>query len=226
MSNEQVLGEYLAIIKKSVDFVVKDLSHLGFKEDIVQDVFLKLYKGSFFEKYTLDDKEQSLVAASYIKRAVKSCYLDFLKKAKLTRSLTKKEREETDKKYEAIASADDIDDHASVESNQFISPEKILLAKQAYQVIKRCFEGALNNVSNQMKVHFLTEAFWEMDSYGLPIKKLAEVLGYENSNPTQDFNRFVSKVSDCTQPSGITLSKPNEAIEIIKQIIEIDGATA
>lgn len=226
MIDERVLAEYLLIIKKSVNGEVKDIKHYDFKEDIIQDVFLKLFKADFFNKYQLNEKEQSLIATSYIKKAVKSCYIDLLKKNKIIRFLTEKERQDSDRKYENIGTSEDIDEHESLESAAFSSGEEVLMAKEFYLIIRECFEGAITFVSHQLKSNFLRTAFWEQDEYGLPLKKLAEVLGYENSNPTQDFNRFVQKVSECTQTSGVKVVNPCEQIEFLKQIIEIDGVTA
>lgn len=225
MTDEQLLAEYLVLIKNKVNYEIKNPEHVGFKDDIVHDVFLKLYKSDFFEKYKLNDKEQGLIAATYIGRTVHSCYIDYLKKAGISRQLTEKERQQSGNKFTSIGS-DDIDDlETSLEGSSF-SAEQYLMAKQAYQIIKDCFQGAISGISNVVKASFLNEAFWELAKYDLPIKQLAKHLGYENSNPTQDFNRFVQKVSECTQPSGINLANPDEQIEFLKQIIEIDGVTA
>ena len=225
MTDERLLAEYLELIKKKVNYEIKNPEHQGFKNDIVHDVFLKLFKSDFFDKYKLNDKEQSLIAASYIGKASHSCYIDYLKKSGITRQLTEKEQGQSGTKFTNIAT-DDIDDMSfNIEGSSFTA-EQYMMAKQAYQIIKDCFQGAISGVSNTVKATFINAAFWESNNYGLPIKQLAKHLGYENSNPTQDFNRFVQKVSECTQPSGIHLVNPDEQIEFLKQIIEIDGVTA
>jgi DNA-directed RNA polymerase specialized sigma24 family protein len=224
---EKLLAEYLLLIKKKVDSEIRNPEHVHFKEDIVHDVFLKLYNADFFNKYKLGDKEQGLIAASYIGRTAHSCYVDYLQKAGLSRRLTESEREQSGFKFANIG-YDDVDDADSgvyLETSSYTA-EQYLIARQAYEIIKDCFKGAISGISNMVKATFLSEAFWELAKYDLPLKQLASHLGYENTNPTQEFNRFVVKVSSCTEQKGIKVVNPDEQIEFLKQIIEIDGVTA
>lgn len=230
MADEKKLAEFLSLIKKLVSFKVKDPDHVQFKEDIANETFIKLYKSGAFDKYSLDEKQESLIATSYIKKTVHSCYMDYLTKAGINRRLTKQEQEETGHKTMNIIK-DDIDEPSSFgvfepEQSSHYSVEQYLMAKQAYKVIQDCFSSSISSVSNAIRANFLKEAFWEADSYGLPLKKLAVVLGYENSNPTQDFNRFVTKVSDCTQKFNINIVNSGEQIEFLRQIIESEGVSA
>jgi len=222
---EQSLADYLLLIKKKVNYEIKNPDHQEFKDDIVHDVFLKLYKSSFFDKYQLDDKEQSLVATAYIGQTVHSCYIDYLKKAGISRQLTAKEKKQFGNKFISIGS----DDISGVEidlDRYLFSSEHYLMAKQAYDIINNCFQVSISGISNTVRATFLNEAFWESNKYGLPLKQLAKHLGYENSNPTQDFNRFIQKVNECTETSGINVVNPDEQIEFLKQILDVDGVTA
>lgn len=106
------------------------------------------------------------------------------------------------------------------------SAEQILMAKQAYQIIKKCFDVAIGSVKDSTKSIFIDKSFWEQEAYDVPLKDLAKVLGYKNSNPTQDFNRFVGKVNDCTEPSGVKVINPKEQIEFLKQILDADEGIA
>ena len=225
MTDERLLAEYLVLIKKKVNYGIKNLDHQDCKEDIAQDVFLKLYKSDFFDKYHLGDKEQRLIATAYIGKAVHSSYIDYLKKSGISRQSTEKEKKHSGNKFVSIVS-DDIDDMENEIAGSSFTAEQYMIAKQAYKIIKDCFQGAMSGISNGIKTTFLGEAFWESDKYGLPLKQLAKLLGYENSNPTQEFNRFVQKVSECTQSSGIMIANPSEQIEILRQIIDTDEVTA
>lgn len=228
MSEDEKQSRFLAIIKSYVSFKLKGSPHISFKDDIAQEVFIKLFKANTFDNYNLENKESSLKAAGYIKKAVHSCYSDFLQKAGVFRRLSKVEQESSGKKTMTIIH-DDIDEYYSdsdSKTSQSLSftAEQYLIAKEAYNQIFNCFSKVMDTVNNSVKSHFLNEAFWSLDEYGLPLNKLASFLGYEHTNPTQDYNRFVEKVDICTSRHGININNSSEQIELLKQIIDDGGA--
>lgn len=225
MDDEKLLARFMAMIKKCVGREITNQEHYNFKEDIEQDVFLKLYRASFFEKYSLDDESQEKIAFSYIRRTAKSCYLDYLLRTNLIRASTQKEREEFGDRYKNIGFAEDISEHEDLVNNTYVTGENIHLARLAYKTIKDCFDTAIETIRDLTRKTFLTDAFWSLNQCDIPIKELASVVGFDNSNPTQTFNRFVEKVSLCTEPNGIFINNINEQVEFLSQVLEAAEVT-
>lgn len=230
MLSEQEAAQFLLLIKKLVNRQIKDSAHYEFKDDIINDVFLKLYSNDFFHTHTLDDKDAGNVAAAYIKRVVASCYFDQLKSAGIMVRATQQETKMTGKKteqikHDSIHDSDDADDKSRVEVvSEYASALTLMEAEDAYQIIKACFNVAVEKVVDRAKLLFYQIAFWELDEYNMSLKDLAAHVGFANSNPTQDFNRFVEKVSVCTEKGHIFLRNPNEQIEFLKQLIGLSEA--
>jgi hypothetical protein len=228
--SDQQAAQFLLLIKKMVNKQIKDSAHYEFKDDIVNDVFLKLYSGDFFNTHTLDDADSGKLAGAYIKRVVSSCYYDHLENAGVMVRASKKETDLTGKKteqikHDSIHVGDNEDDKPAVEVvSAYASALTLMEAEDAYQTIKQCFDVAIEKVVDRAKLLFYQIAFWELDEYKMPLKDLAAHVGFANSNPTQDFNRFVEKVSGCTEKSHIVLRNPNEQIEILKQLIGLTEA--
>lgn len=215
MLNERELAEYLLIIKKSTIKKVKPGAH--YLEDIQQDVFIKLFNGGFFEKYSLKDELDRKIAVSYINRTVKTCHIDYLVKNGITKALSKEQQKATGKKYAEIATPEDIDEHHSLVSQTFIESDVVIAARQAYQIVKDCLTSTLLTVKEAAKSKFLQSAFWR-NKHELPLKALAEHFGFAHSNPTQEFNRFAARVNNCTEPQGITIMDSDLQVELLAQI--------
>jgi hypothetical protein len=228
--NDQQAAQYLLLIKKLVSKQIKDAAHYEYKDDIVNDVFLKLYSGDFFNTHTLDDKDSGSVAGAYIKRVVSSCYYDHLENAGIMVRATKRETEMTGKKteqikHDSIHGSDNDDDKLAVDVvSEYAGALTLMEAEEAYETIKECFNLAVEKVVDRAKFFFYHIAFWELDEYNMSLKDLAAHVGFANSNPTQDFNRFVEKVSGCTEKGHVVLRNPNEQIEILKQLLGLTEA--
>jgi DNA-directed RNA polymerase specialized sigma24 family protein len=227
MRDEKKLGQFLTLIEKQVGYAITSSDYLEYKDDIVNEAFIKLYKSGAFDKYTLDTGENGRIAAAYVKKTVHSCTMDYFRKSGVYRRLTKHEQATTGLKTQSIETSD-FDEHSADENTYHddkntYTVEQYLTAKKAYENIQKCFTSLVSNITNTVRANFLKEAFWVADNYGVPLKQLAEILGYEKSNPTQDFNRFVEKVSDCTKKYNIKIVNSGEQIEFLRQIISSSG---
>ena len=220
--NNQELAEYLTLIKKLTNFVIVDHRHVDIKDDVVQEAFLKLLKQDFFDKY--DWNSDIKIITTYIKMTIRSCYLDLLTTLGFNRPLSKKEKEITGYKYQNISHSqlDDIsEDDLSLHNME--TPDNAVFAKQAYQWIKKCYDSLSLGVSDLSRRKFFEAAFWDFGDYELPMNKLANHLGYESSNPTQELSRFIKKISMCTEPHGITINNAHEQIQFLQEQIESSG---
>ncbi len=223
-SNKQ-FAEYLQLIKKVTNWKIKDPSHSGIKEDVTNEVFLKLFKQGFFEKYDFHDEQEQKIITAYIKKTVWSCYMDQLKTLGFNRVLTKAEKEQTGNRYENISNeqVDGISDNDEA-LHVLETPDQYIYLKEAYQWVKKCYESLSSEIKDINRQQFFYAVFWQFDDYGLTIKKLASHLGYDSTNPTQELNRFVKKVSLCTSPHGITLDNPHEQVQFLhEQINNFEG---
>lgn len=219
------LAKYLVLIKKITNWKISDSKHQELKEDVAQEVFLKLFKQGYFAKNNIEDSEQIKLIASYINRTVQSCYIDYLQSSGITRRLTSSEREQTGARYQNIE-FDEIVDTDESDNDLLIadSPEQYRYAKEAYDWIKSCFDELIKHIKDVNRCRFFESAFWQAEQIDIPMKMLASQLGYASSNPTQEFKRFIQKVSLCTQPHGITINAPNEQVQFLKeQIIASEG---
>jgi DNA-directed RNA polymerase specialized sigma24 family protein len=221
-THNQEMGEFLSLIKKLTNIKIKDPNHSQLREDIVQEVFLKLHKIDFFSTNRLnvsDDNDRQINA--YIMRTVASCYMDQLKSLGISRRLTKSEMEMSGNRYESIKTQliEDVDENQLI-SQTARNPDQYVFIKQAYQWIQDCFNTVFSEVKDTSKKDFFNAAFWEFDNYGMTMKEMALHLGYKSTNPTQELKRFAEKVSLCTSPHGIILVNPNEQIQILREQIE------
>jgi len=215
------MNEYLLLIKKYTGYRVKNPDHNDLKEDVVQEVFIKLYKGDFFSRHNFYSEDDKGSIISYIKRVVNTCYIDQLKLQGFNRRLTKAEQEESDNKYKNIENTqfENIDQN-NESLHHSDSPEQYTFIKEAYQWVKNCFDKLVIEINDIKRKEFFEAAFWKFNQYELPVKKLAHYLGYESTNPTQELNRFTTKVSSCTQEYGITINNLQDQIEIMQEEIE------
>jgi|TARA_B110000908_G_scaffold97774_1_gene115446 DNA-directed RNA polymerase specialized sigma24 family protein len=225
-TNNQEMAEYLSLIKKFTKIKIKDPSHKQFREDVVQDVFLKLHKNDFFNTNNLnasDDDDRQISA--YIMRTVSSCYMDHLKSLGINRRLTKSESAESGHRYETIntQTIENTDDGVFI-SPSSESPDHYVFIEQALHWIEDCFNSVFSGTKDTAKRDFFNAAFWEFDKYGMTMKEMAQHLGYTSSNPTQELKRFSEKVSLCTAPHGIVLTSPNEQIQFLRE--QMDNAEA
>ena len=99
-----------------------------------------------------------------------------------------------------------------------ISAGVSLEAKEALHVIRKCFEMFSEMNQDQEKLAFFDAAFWRRIYLDISIKDLAEHVGFKHSNPTQEFNRFVAKISSCTEKDGINVTNPSEQIEVLLEL--------
>lgn len=225
VASKNELGKYLSLIKKATTQGIKTPEHKQFREDIAQDVFLKLYKRNFFDENDISDAENEKIITSYVYKTVRSCYMDQLKLQGINRKLTKSEVEASGFRSQNIVNSpieDVCDSEAAIHA--FETPEQYLFAREAYQWIKNCFDSVSLEIPNVERKRFFYAAFWEFASYGMPMKALAGHLGYQSSNPTQELKRFIDKVTMCTQPHGIKISSPHEQIQILQEQLESAGA--
>ena len=221
-TNNQELAEYLSLVKKITNYVIKEQGHAGIKEDVAQEAFLKLLKKDFFGKY--DWHSDIKIITAYIKKTIFTCYMDQLKLLGFNRPLLKREKEVTGKKYENIVYSqyDEISEADEALHDQE-TPEQTIFAKQAYQWIKKCYDSLLLGVSDLSRRKFFEAVFWQFGDYDLPMNKLANHLGYESSNPTQELSRFIKKISMCTEPHGITINNAHEQIQFLQEQIDSSG---
>ncbi len=221
-TNNQEIAEYLLLIKKFTSIKIKDPNHQDLKDDVVQDVFLKLYKTDFFSTNDLNTNgDNNRQINGYIVKAIRSCYMDQLKLRGINRRLTPSEAEESGHRYESIKTqAIDETDESNFISSPAEGPDHYVFIKEAYGWIESCFKSVSSDVKDTAKSSFFNAAFWEFDSYGLTMKELARYLGYTSSNPTQELKRFAEKVSLCTGPHGIFINNPHEQIQFLREQLE------
>ena len=228
MDSEKDLYRLLKLITKITGFVIKNPDHQSFKEDVINEAFLKLYNSELIKKSSFEIENEALVIASYSKKTIHTCYMDYLVKSGVLRRSTKEERQKTNLKTQNISSIDIHNDgeHGAInlEQTEHYTPDQYLSAKRAYAVIKDCFDKGIITIKDKIRAVFFESVFWDYNQFDLPLNQLAKLLGYKNSNPTQDFNRFVEKVSACTSKSDIRIVKINEQIEILRQIIQAGEA--
>jgi DNA-directed RNA polymerase specialized sigma24 family protein len=214
MTDNYTLEIYLAFIKKAAANKMWDRE---LQDDVVQDVFIKLHNKDFFNENDLEDGKVSKQAGVYIYTTVKRHSIDVYRKRNPKDSITDSINIDSDDEFSAkeLPSLD-----MGIEESCLVSEE----AKNAYSAIMNCFELSLKLVKGEEKLTFFYTAFWELSDFGMTIKELAKHLGFVNSNPTQEFNRFVSKVSNCTEKNGVKLTKPNEQVEILFDLMGVVGA--
>ncbi len=225
MHDEQRLGQFISLIDKMVRSVITDTDHVVFREDVSQDAILKLYRSGYLEENNMDSADDVKRVSAYIRLTVKSCYTDYLARNGINRRRTDNERCEGDTKYiqHEHETINDPDNPISIESEAFTA-QQLVEAREAYEVIAYCFQNALILVKESERQRFYQAVFWELDEYNMTVKDLAAHVGYANSNPTQDFNRFVKKVSECTEKDGIKVVNPSEQVDFLKQILSLDEA--
>lgn len=227
-ASNQDIAEYLLLIKKLTNIKIKDPGHQDLREDVAQDVCLKLHRTDFFNSNDLNasEDEQRQISA-YIVKTIWSCYMDQLNSRGITRRLTKSEAEESGARYEVIKKQDigETDDR-DLSSSAAKDPYQYVFAKEAYDWIVECFNSASSDMRDAAKQRFFDAAFWEFDKYGLTMKALASHLGYASSNPTQELKRFSEKVSLCTAPHGIVINNPNEQIQLLREQLDHTEVTS
>lgn len=227
--DEKKLAQFLLLIQKMVGYALKHTEHHELAEDIENETFIKLYRSDFFESYSLVDDESKKVATAYIKKTISSCKDDYFVKNGVYRRSTKSELESTGRKTQAIYQ-DDLEDAQQNSSHSFQSSEptseEYLLAEKAYGFIQNCFKLAIAKIKDPQRAEFLYQAFWESNYINFPLNELAKRNNYSNTNPTQDFNRFVAKVSHCTEKNNIKIVKSGEQIEFLRQMISSNGELA
>ena len=209
MTYQDELAIYLAFIKKAAHYKIWDSQ---MRDDVVQDVFIKLHNKNFFQNNALVDGQVPKTTGAYIITTIERHRTDIYRKYHKIESVT-----------DSIESENEFEKHFDAERTSLSNVDHLWFVREeaeiAYVSIKECFQGAITQVKDSLKKNFFEAAFWRLSDYGLPLKELANHIGFINSNPTQDFNRFLAKVSICTQNSGITLVKPNEQIDILLDLI-------
>ncbi len=218
--DEQVALKYLLLIKKTSSHIRKKSfqDYAEMEEDVAHDAFLKLMSSGFFER------ERHSGVNTYIYKTVQTCFIDRLKSIGVIRSLTTGEKEHSENKYENIRSVnlDEFSELAEPVSDT-LTHSDTLIAVEAYQWIKSCFEAVYSSISNEKRRAFFKSAFWFDCEYDIPMKKLAELVGYTSTNPTQEFNRLVEKVSQCTEPHGVNVVKPREQVQFLLEQVALAG---
>ena len=210
MDDNKKLGSYLLFIKNSV---AKKVWIQEVREDIQQEVFIKLFKKGFFDQHDLVDGKISPQAGGYIASTVDSCFYDHV----LRKKYKKRSCDEGDEYIEKIPVSPFED--CSEEEDFFSIPANVSIeAKEALDVIKKCFENFAEATKDKLKATFFEAAFWRRNYLDMSVKELAENMGFIHSNPTQEFNRFLTKVSGCTEKQDVILSAPNDQIEILLQL--------
>lgn len=222
--NEEI-AEYFLLIKKLTNRKIHSPDHKFIKDDIVQDVFLKLYKSDFFSANQFGvSEENDKKIASYIYRTISSCYIDHLKSQGLTRRLPKPEADESGYRYQSISTQDIQDVEEETMLQTAVSADQYVSLQEAYRWIRECFYSVLSATKDASKQAFFEAVFWELDKYTMTIKELAKCLGYDSSNPTQELNRFVTKVNLCTNPHGVYIDNPREQILFLsEQILNVEA---
>lgn len=227
--NEKILAQFLLLIQKMVDYSLKHSEHYELAEDIANETFIKLYRSDFFQSYSLADDDSKKIATAYIKKTISSCKDDYFIKNGIYRRSTKRELELTGRKTQAI-NQDDFEDALQNSSHSFqsaeLTSEEYFFAEKAYGFIQNCFKIAIETIKDSQRAEFLYQAFWESNNINFPLNELAKRSNYSNTNPTQDFNRFVARVSQCTEKNNIKIVKSGEQIEFLRQMISSNGELA
>jgi hypothetical protein len=213
---------YMSFIQKLVNKHVRNPEHIAFREDIQNESFIKLLKNEFIENNKLSSasKAEKKEISAYVARTVKSSYLDFLSKHKITKKMTENERADSGQKYKKYDYCEIDDSENGYTEPALFSHEERMFAETAYKKIMDCFSSALAKVGDETKKAFLTAVYWDHNSYGLSTKQLAQHFNYRSSNPTQELNRFTEKVSLCTKTIGVVIDSPQEQIMYLHEIFE------
>jgi hypothetical protein len=215
------MAKFLVLIKKMVNKKIQNQDQHDIKENVCQEVFMKLLQKDFFDTHTFEGPQEDIKKfTSYISFAVNSAYVDELLKLGLSHRSSRDERMSTGHSYISPKnhSFDDIGEHPSSLHQADTSIDKIF-AEEAYLFIQHCFELTARKYINDNHRMFYETAFWGLAECKMSIKDLATHLGFTSTNPTQAFNRFARKVSTCTQQHGITLKSPNDKIQILLEIM-------
>lgn len=205
--SRQELAEYMILIKKYCKWKIKNPNHEQHQEDVAQEVILKLIRMNWFEENRFSEDEiRNRQIMAYIKRTVATTYSDFTKKS-----------------HDAEDGTLNPDEYEDTEVAEF---DDRLYLQTAYAKITDCFNSVSKTLRNSGGVKYFHAVFWEFENYDLNLKDLASHLGYEHANPTQELNRFVDKISLCTQPFGITVSKPQVQLQFLREKIDSAGVPA
>lgn len=210
---ERKAAELLLLIKKVVHLHIKNPAHLELKNDVVQDVFIKLFKSSNFTSLDLNDTLEARSAVNYIRKTVASCYLDAL----VNQGMLVRTRGD---KKQGYAQAETLDDHQLTTQIEGTDREQTSLnteLSRAYKWIKECFDASVETIKDVSRRAYLSAAFWEKAHYDVPLKELASLMGYSSTNPTQELQRFTLKIEACTQNYGITIVNLDDEIQFLKE---------
>lgn len=215
------IAEYMLLIKRITKWKVTGIENNELIDDISQEVLIKLLKQGFLKSNRLESDSEKKMAWSYIKQTVNSCYMDQLIILGISRRLTKAERVSTGNKYENIKN-EQIEDANESELTlvEYETQEQQVFFKEAYEWIKSCYLSLLDKINDTNRKLFFEAAFWQFNDHDMPLKSLAQHLGYKSSNPTQELSRFVEKVSMCSQPHGIVIKNHHEQLQFLREQIE------
>ncbi|MEA3587648.1 hypothetical protein J6I75_04725 [Pseudidiomarina sp. 1APP75-27a] len=216
---ERRAAELLLLIKKVANLHIKNSLHVELKNDVVQDVFIKLFRSANFASLDLDDTVEARSAVSYIRKTVASSYIDAL----VAQGLLVRARTEGEQKY---AQTDNLDENSLVSQIADATGDQASFSTElsrAYKRIKECFDASFAAIKDVSRKSYLYAAFWDKADYDVPMKELATIMGYSSTNPTQEFQRFTLKVESCTQPYGITIVNLDDEIQFLKEYITESG---
>jgi hypothetical protein len=228
MLDEVSLGKFMLFIDKATKAEIKDRDFVQYREDVAQDAFLKLYRSGYLAENSIETEDDVKRVTAYIRMTVHSCYMDFLTKNGFNHRRTADDEYIDDKNTKYVKnkneSLNDPDADLSLEDNHQFDANQLYQARQAYDSIVYCFQKATEMIKEKVRRDFYQIVFWDLEDHNMSIKELAAHMGFINSNPTQDFNRFVQRVSDCTEKDGYKIVNASEQINFLKQILSLDEA--
>lgn len=217
--NERKTAELLLLIQKVTHLHIKNPAHFELKNDVVQDVFLKLYKSANFASLDLNDTIEARSAVNYIRKTVANCYVDAL----VNQGMLVRTPGDEKRRY---AQAENLDDNQL--TTQIVGADRDQTSlntelSRAYKWIKQCFDASVETIKDVSRRAYLNAAFWEKTHYDVPLKELASLVGYSSTNPTQELQRFTLKVESCTQHYGITIVNLGDEVQFLKEYLTESG---
>lgn len=106
------------------------------------------------------------------------------------------------------------------------SSERLEVLEATYELIEECFDHNYIEIKDSIKKQFIYMVFWDENLAKNYLKDLAKNIGFQHSNPTQVFQRFLTSVNECLTRNNpldfeLTLKETSKEVGVIMKEIEV-----
>ena len=106
------------------------------------------------------------------------------------------------------------------------SSERLEVLEFVYELIEECFDNNYSSIKDAVKKEFIHMVFWDVSLVNNFLKDLAKGIGFNHSNPTQVFQRFLDSVNECLTKNNpldfeLALKETSKEVDVIMKEIEV-----